>query len=149
MRRQKTFKVAVAKIVFVLATTVFVISTTALAVRYTGESKNALPPEDVAPHFICNSNATINECLNTEEDIQHYAYLDLEEAEESIRPVILQARNIIVHRQSWVADGVSGRIMRSDGSVKQELPEFHDLFPLDWEIPVTPVEVDLSYYTHS
>lgn len=148
MRRRKFIKATASRKVLVWAATVFVISTATLAVSHAEGATTAFPPEDAAPHFACDLNTVVNECLKTEEDIQHYAYLDLDEAEESIRPVILQARNIIVHRQSWVADGVSGQILRSNGSIKQELPEFHDLFPPDWEIPVAPVEVDLSYYAH-
>ena len=84
--------------------------------------------------------------LQTENDIQHYAFLDYESASDQIRPVILAARNIIIYRHSWVADGVSGRILDRDGNVKQELPEFSDIFPEDWDEPSCPVVVDPSYY---
>lgn len=93
------------------------------------------------------SAARIEELLQSEEDIQYYAYLNLEAAEESLKPVILAARNKIIFRYSWVADGVSGRIYGKDGNIKEELPQFSELFPADWNEPVFPVQkVDLSYY---
>lgn len=86
--------------------------------------------------------------LNSEEDIQYYAYLDMSTAEEEIKPVILIARNTIIHRQSWVADGLNGQILDRGGNVKRNLPEFSELFPADWELPVSLAnQVDLSYYT--
>lgn len=84
--------------------------------------------------------------LQTEANIQYFANLDLEEAEEELRPVILAARNRIVSRYSWVADGISGRIIDVEGNVKRELPRFSELFPEGWEEPVCPVIVDISYY---
>lgn len=98
-----------------------------------------LPSED---------NVTLIEKLLSEEsDIQFYAYQDLENVEPSLKPVVLAARNIIVHRYSWVADGIYGCILDTNGDMEEELPQFHELFPDDWDEPVYPVEeVDLSYY---
>lgn len=84
--------------------------------------------------------------LQTEANIQHYAYLNFEKASEELKPVILAARNRIICRYSWVADGISGRILDKNGNLKEELPQFSELFPEDWEEPVCPVVVDLSYY---
>lgn len=86
--------------------------------------------------------------LNSEEDIQHYAYLNIRTAEEELKPIILVARNIIIHRYSWVADGMNGKVLDEDGNIKREIPEFSELFPEDWEMPVSVANnVDLSYYT--
>lgn len=85
--------------------------------------------------------------LDSEEDIQYYAYLNISTAEEELKPIILVARNTIIHRYSWVADGMNGKVLDKDGNVKREIPEFSELFPEDWEIPVSPAKnVDLSYY---
>lgn len=46
--------------------------------------------------------------LKEEEDIQYYAYLTLDDADPSLAPVIIEARNRIIFRQSWVADGLKG-----------------------------------------
>ena len=86
--------------------------------------------------------------LGSEEDIQYYAYLNINTAEEELKPIILVARNTIIHRYSWVADGMSGSVLDKEGNIKREIPEFSELFPEDWEMPVSLAKnVDLSYYT--
>lgn len=50
----------------------------------------------------------IEDMLKEEEDIQYYAYLTLDDADPSLAPVIIEARNRIIFRQSWVADGLKG-----------------------------------------
>lgn len=83
----------------------------------------------------------------TDDDIQYYAYLNYDEAEEELKPVILTARLRIIYQHSWVADGIKGRVFNKDGTLEYEVPEFHDLFPADWDEPVHgPTEVDLEYY---
>lgn len=83
----------------------------------------------------------------TDDDIQYYAYLNYDEAEEELKPVILTARLQIIYQHSWVADGIKGRVFNKDGTLEYEVPEFHDLFPADWDEPVHgPTEVDLEYY---
>ena len=88
----------------------------------------------------------IEDMLKEEEDIQYYAYLTLDDADPSLAPVIIEARNRIIFRQSWVADGLKGYVHDRNGNVIEEVPQFSDLFPEDWDVPVLPVEVDLSYY---
>ena len=88
----------------------------------------------------------IEDMLKEEEDIQYYAYLTLDDADPSLALVIIEARNRIIFRQSWVADGLKGYVHDRNGDVIEEVPQFSDLFPEDWDIPVLPVEVDLSYY---
>lgn len=91
-------------------------------------------------------SGTIEDMLKEEKDIQYYAYLTLNDADPSLAPVIIEARNRIIFRQSWVADGLKGYVHDRNGDVIEEVPQFSDLFPEDWDIPVLPVEVDLSYY---
>jgi len=88
--------------------------------------------------------------LGSEEDIQYYAYLNLSTAAEELKPIVLAARNIIIYRYSWVADGLNGQILDKNGNIKRKVPEFSELFPEDWELPVSPAkDVDLSYYAIS
>lgn len=85
--------------------------------------------------------------LDSEEDIQYYAYLNINTAEEELKPIILVARSTIIYRYSWVADGMNGEVLDKEGNIKSKIPEFSELFPEDWEIPVSPAKyVDLSYY---
>ena len=86
------------------------------------------------------------EYLKSEEDIQYFAYLNLDEADDELKPVILAARNRIISRYSWVADDLNGWVMDSNGNIEEEVPHFSDIFPEDWDVPVYPVIVDLSYY---
>lgn len=108
--------------------------------------------DNAIANYVCqteeNLDCALSEyLLGTEEDIQHYAYMKLDEADSSLHPVILQARNIIIHRFGWVADGVKGYVTDENGNIIEELPQFSDLFPVDWDVPiVTNNEVDLSYY---
>lgn len=89
---------------------------------------------------------TIENILKEEESIQYYAYLTLDDVDPSLVPVVIEARNRIIFRQSWVADGLKGYVHDRNGDVIEEVPQFSDLFPEDWDVPVLPVEVDLSYY---
>jgi len=61
------------------------------------------------------------------------AYRNIEEAETTEEyHAILAARNTIIYgEQSWTIGGAV-KIFNADGSV-EELPEFYDLFPSDWE----------------
>lgn len=88
----------------------------------------------------------VNDLLRTEEDVQYYAYLDLNSADPSLASVILKAREKIIFRQSWVADGLQGFAYNSAENKVEEVPQFSELFPEDWSIPVLPTGVDLSYY---
>lgn len=74
--------------------------------------------------------------IHSEEDVQYYAYLDLDSADESLKPVILAARKQIIYRHTWVADGLSAYILDVDGSVESRVPEFSEIFPADWEPPI-------------
>ena len=88
----------------------------------------------------------IGDLLKTEEDIQYYAYLELESADPDIIPVILKARDMIIFRQAWVADGIQGFLHDENGDIIKPIPQFSELFPENWSVPVMSTEVDLSYY---
>jgi len=79
-----------------------------------------------------------------EDSTLYYAYLlDLESADELTTSRILRARNeIIFNQESWVADGFILEIMDSDGNVIRTAPQFSDLFPSDWEIPIMHSDED-------
>lgn len=105
--------------------------------------------QEVETPWVSNEDAAqiAEKYFFTDDDIQHYAYLNYDEAEEELKPVILAARLRIIYQHSWVADGLNGRVLKKDGTLKYEVPEFHDLFPADWDEPVhSPAEVDLEYY---
>ena len=92
------------------------------------------------------AKAVIDALLQNEEAIQYYAYLDLDTAAPELAPVILKARNIIIFRESWVADGIQGYVHDSDGNLVEVVPQFSELFPEEWSVPVLRTGVDLSYY---
>lgn len=105
--------------------------------------------DDEAPASTSPKFDSIAYFLQTEEDIQYYAHLDLTSAQDHLICVILEARNQIIHRYSWVADGREGYVYDARGNLVEQIPHFSDLFPPDWEEPVYPKEslqVDLSYY---
>lgn len=67
--------------------------------------------------------------------LEYYAYMILEEAPEELEPIILEARNRIIHNSSWVADDLQGWVVDPEGTVVEIVPQFHEIFPADWEIP--------------
>lgn len=70
-------------------------------------------------------------------DPEYYAYMNLEQAEEAMKPVILEARKRIINRvDAWSQDGIESYILSPDGT-KERVPNFHELFPADWE-PINP-----------
>ena len=71
-----------------------------------------------------------------EEEVIYYAYMNVETAEESIKMKILQARNIIISNSSWTADGVKGCEENEEDGTVRELPQFSEMFPSDWEMPI-------------
>lgn len=84
--------------------------------------------------------------IHSEEDIQYYAYLDLDSADEALKPVILAARKQIIYRHTWVADGLSGWILDANGNKKSRVPEFSEIFPADWEPPIGDLVMDESKF---
>lgn len=72
------------------------------------------------------------------DDVNAYAYMSLEAADEITREQILAARSEIIMNTSWVDDSVNGWIRDESGAIVDTVPHFSDLFPADWEVPVLP-----------
>lgn len=68
--------------------------------------------------------------------LEYYAYMILTDAPEEIQPLVLEARDRIIHSSSWVDDELQGWVCDRDGNVVEIVPKFHDIFPEDWEIPL-------------
>ena len=86
----------------------------------------------------CNVN--VKELLKTIEDVDYYAYLNLDSTEDSLKPVILEARRMYIERIAGevgglAADGVYAEEIAPDGTVVRVIPQFHELFPADWDYP--------------
>ena len=75
-------------------------------------------------------------------DASKYAYIDLDSVDSAyMKDKIIESRNTIIFSQGWVADGLGGRIIDKYGNY-EEVPEFHKLFPDDWEVPSFQQEDD-------
>lgn len=61
--------------------------------------------------------------------------MDLEQASVAMKEKIIDAREKIIYSQSWVADGLQGYVYNRDGNIIEEIPQFSDLFPANWEVP--------------
>lgn len=67
---------------------------------------------------------------------EYYAYMNLETADESLKPYILEARRQIIYSgNGWVADDADAWVVGMDGTMVEELPHFSDLYPSDWYMP--------------
>ena len=73
---------------------------------------------------------------------EYYAYMQIESAVPELIPVILEARRRIIYQDGagWVDDHIDGCIRDSNGVIIEILPHFHEVFPIDWEIPWYPQE---------
>lgn len=69
---------------------------------------------------------------------EHYAYMNMEDVSEELKPVIWEARMEIIFNNSWVADEINGCVLDVAGNVIEVLPHFSELFPEDWEVPRDP-----------
>lgn len=83
---------------------------------------------------------SVKELLKTVKDVDYYAFLNLDSAEDSLKPVILEARRMYIERVAGAigglaADGVYGEEIAPDGTVVCVIPQFHELFPEDWDYP--------------
>lgn len=69
-----------------------------------------------------------------------YAYLNLESLNTARNAVseekVIESRNVIINSQSWVRDGGWSAIYHKSTGELTVLPEFHDLFPIDWNPPI-------------
>lgn len=64
-----------------------------------------------------------------------YAYMNLDSAGEAAKPLIRQARNVVIAQRGWVTEGNRGEIRDQNDNIIEELPQFYDIFPADWEVP--------------
>lgn len=78
----------------------------------------------------------LNISIQSMDVANEYAYMDIDEAPANLHDTILEARDYIIYHSTWVADGYGGSITSPEGEVLEIVPEFHDIFPEDWEIPV-------------
>ena len=91
------------------------------------------------------SAAALEKSVDTKEEInayikehgeEYYAYMILDEADESMKPIILEARWRIISNSTWVDDDLNGHIEDEMGNIIEIVPHFHDIFPADWEIEI-------------
>lgn len=76
------------------------------------------------------------------EDAGCIAYMDISDAPQELQKQIISERNAIISEHEWVADGFSSSVIDvATGDVIRELPEFHEIFPKDWDLPI---ENDIS-----
>mgnify|MGYP000444345376 CR=1 FL=1 len=68
------------------------------------------------------------------EAAKEIAYMDVNSASSEMQERILEAREVIIESQSWVADGWEATITHADGTV-ESIPTFSECFP-GWDIPV-------------
>lgn len=73
---------------------------------------------------------------------EELAYCDLAASPAEWQDNILAARENIIYSHSWTVDGQC-KLIHPDGTV-EELPEFYDLFPADWDIPSSAAETTAS-----
>lgn len=64
-----------------------------------------------------------------------YAYSDLDQAVEALKTKIISARNTLIYRQSWVADGYEASYVDPETGETVVVPQFSELFP-GWDLPV-------------
>lgn len=79
-----------------------------------------------------------------QQELVNLAYMDLETADPALESKILEARSEIVLNTSWVADGIRGYVVDENNNILREVPQFHDVFPSDWDIPAFPAEKSSS-----
>jgi len=75
-----------------------------------------------------------------QEELEHFAYMNLETADKALESKILEARSEIILNTSWVVNGVRGYIVDDDNNIVREIPQFYEIFPSDWDVPVFPAE---------
>lgn len=71
--------------------------------------------------------------IDKEREVSRLAYMNLDQASEAMQEKILQAREEIIFSKSWVADGLQGFVYDKDGNVIEEVPQFSEIFPADWD----------------
>lgn len=82
--------------------------------------------------------------IDKEREVSRLAYMNLDQASEAMQEKILQAREEIIFSKSWVADGLQGFVYDKDGNVIEEVPQFSEIFPADWDMPTFDVQEDIE-----
>ena len=67
-------------------------------------------------------------------EVKEWAYKDIAAAKHEVEEKIIAARDEIIFRSSWVADGMSEFVLNPETGEEEELPQFSQLFP-GWELP--------------
>ena len=81
----------------------------------------------------------------TEEDaVVNLAYMDLDQANIEMQESILEARKQLILSESWVMDGLQGFVYDENGNIVEEVPQFSEIFPSDWEVPVLDTTLDID-----
>lgn len=121
-----------------------VLSSSSILLWSTPVSANASEYSDIASNTMQNETGSVSLSMDeieeylALEDLEYYAYMNLDEARSEIKPVIQEARNRIIFNTSWAADGTNAWVLDEDGNVIEKLPYFSQLFPSDWDMPSNP-----------
>lgn len=95
--------------------------------------------EDILSNTEKNDGVISNETMEdlfSSNGLDYYAYMILEDAPETLKPVILEARSRIIVHSTWVDDDLDAWVTDEDGNVVEVIPHFSEVFPSDWENPV-------------
>lgn len=79
--------------------------------------------------------------IDKEREVSRLAYMNLDQASEAMQEKILQAREEIIFSKSWVADGLQGFVYDKDGNVIEEVPQFSEIFPADWDMTIAAMQL--------
>lgn len=113
------------KIYFSVLAAIFVMALTVCVLQFSASAATT-----VMPYYTMEE---IDAYLK-EHGEEYYAYMILDEAEESLKPIILEARWRIISNTTWVDDDLNGHIEDEMGNIIEIVPHFHEIFPADWEI---------------
>lgn len=78
----------------------------------------------------------------TQAEKRYYAYLNQDKAVQSLKDKIITARNELIYRQDWAADGYTVYCVDPTTGESELLPAFSDLFP-GWDLPVEPISNEI------
>ena len=87
----------------------------------------------------CFPAAADNSIGTVPASIRALAYSDLESADSVTQQKILDAREQVIFSQSWVVEG-RAYVTDAEGNIIRESPQFYDIFPEEWDVPVMDVD---------
>lgn len=144
---KKNFALAISCLLVALTSTSAVMAQDTVSTEHMHEITETIRAGDVCEAHDRYACDIVIDTLKAEDDIVmsditdpasdvSIAYVDISCVNDDlIKEAVLAAREEIIYSKTWVADGINGRIIDSDGTVT-EVPHFSELFPEDWEIPV-------------